>query len=131
MACTGVKKTKQCLTLKDKLEILKMYDSTEGNIKVNELAKTLKISRSTLVTIINNRKTIENAPESDRHRFRTRNRRDNPYAGKSKYQLLDNALADWVRKIKAEGKPFNGVILRNKALEVNCLLCWFTSLFKA
>ncbi|XKL59812.1 hypothetical protein PGB90_000828 [Kerria lacca] len=100
---------RKALSIAEKLEILRKYDENIV-MKQSELADSLGIPGSTLRTILNNRKEIEeNAKQTGGKRMKLR-------AGK--FEELEDILMKWFLQARATNIPINGPVLREKATEI-------------
>lgn len=61
---------RRCLTISEKQEILKNIDSMKlEKLSPSELSNRLNLPRSTISTILHNRKVIENTPKTELSRY--------------------------------------------------------------
>lgn len=94
------------ISLEMKLRILESVDKHQ--IPKTEIAKLYNIPKSTLFTIIKNRDAIIKAKESNGPRNRLHNKM-------AKYPLLEKALIEWVKSMRSNNMPVNGIVLKAKA----------------
>lgn len=103
MSC---KRKRQCLTVSDKIQILKDIDT---GLKKKDVSLKYGIPPSSLSTILKNRINITtHAGELVPQRKR---------AKKCKFETVDEAMLKWVKIAREKNLPVSGVIIREKAQE--------------
>jgi hypothetical protein len=94
-------------TLSTKYEALKKI---ERGIPKKDVAAEYNVPRNTLSTWLKNKEKIVNAFESG-------NNRSTQKLKSSSYENLDKAVYKWFVKVRDEGLPVNGPILKEKAIK--------------
>jgi hypothetical protein len=93
-----------------KIEIIAYYDNNYPAHTIEEISEVLKIPKSTLIDIIQNRNAVEellNENISDKHRFRLR---------KSQHPLVDKCLYKWLCNVG--DNPHIGMIINSETLQI-------------
>jgi predicted XRE-type DNA-binding protein len=107
---TESKKTKNAIDLKTKQKILNEVDRNE--FSKTKIAAKFGIPKSTLSTIIKNRKTIDEVVASGAitgHRKRLRT---------AKYEDVEEELLQWFNHTRSSNIPLSGPIVQEKAKEI-------------
>jgi hypothetical protein len=102
-------KKRKALSTADKIEILRKHDENVV-LKQCELAESLGIPGSTLRTILNDRKRIEEDAKN------TGGKRQKLRSGK--FEELEDILMKWFLQARATNIPINGPVLKEKATEI-------------
>ena len=96
------------MSIEKKAEILHKFD-LKGK-STSEFARELKLSESTVRSIVTKRKVIDEAVRNKScKRLRLK-------AGK--YEDLEEILASWMRQARASSIPIDGDVLKTKALKI-------------
>lgn len=106
---SGIKR--KALSVSDKLNILKSYDEgCASNKKQKDIAKDLGLAASTLRTIVQNRRDIEEvASQGSCKRQKIKH---------GKFDDLEKILLEWFHEARSSNLPINGNILTEKAHEI-------------
>ena len=101
---------RKCLSVDDKLKILKHYDERCTSKKQKEITDELNLPPSTLRTILENREAIEaNAMHGGVQWKKVK---------VDKFDDLEKVLLEWFRQAHALHLPINGPILTKKMKEI-------------
>ncbi|XP_053379531.1 uncharacterized protein LOC123527550 isoform X7 [Mercenaria mercenaria] len=111
-------KKRTCLSMEEKVELIKDYDDAKGNITHRELAKKYNIGRTTVADTIKRRHFYLEQTKSAFYSSRKHLMRVCLIEDGSKSATLSEMLWKWFEKNMKEGVAMNGPIIQRKAQEI-------------